>query len=113
MWRAVLHPPPSCCWETPRLYGCGVFRYGERMTIKSTAAHVLSTGEATGSEAASLAAYALGHKPPAPPRDRSLVEMRTLLDKIDRSGMPGQKERGDVVRQMIADMEAQAMEESE
>lgn len=67
--------------------------------IKSTAAHVLSTGEATDAEAKSLAAYALGDVQP----------MRTTRSREDLDGMiarlsdvEGQSER---VAEMRAELE--------
>lgn len=67
--------------------------------IKSTAAHVLSTGEATDEEARSLAAYALGDAEPmrtAHTRD----DLARILSKIE--GQEGQAER---VREIKAQME--------
>lgn len=67
--------------------------------IKSTAARVLSTGEATDEEARSLAAYALGDAEPertAHTRD----DLERILSKIE--GQEGQAER---VREIKAQME--------
>lgn len=67
--------------------------------IKRTAAHVLSTGEATDEEARSLAAYALGDAEPmrtAHTRD----DLARILSKIE--GQEGQAER---VREIKAQME--------
>lgn len=67
--------------------------------IKSTAAHVLSTGEATDEEAKSLAAYALGDA--APERTtRTKEDLERILSKIE--GQEGQAER---VREIKAQME--------
>lgn len=67
--------------------------------IKRTAAHVLSTGEATEEEARSLAAYALGDA--APQRTtQTKDDLRRILDKIE--GQEGQAER---VREIKAQME--------
>lgn len=63
--------------------------------IKSTAAHVLSTGEATDEEAKSLAAYALGDA--APTRTaRSLDDLMNLYDKV--KDMEGQHERARAIK---------------
>lgn len=64
-------------------------------SIKSTAAHVLSTGEATDAEARSLAAYALGDA--APTRTtRSLSDLQALYDKVN--GVEGQTERARAIK---------------
>lgn len=63
--------------------------------IRSTAAHVLSTGEATDEEAKSLAAYALGDA--APTRTaRSFDELEALYDKV--KSMEGQHERANAIK---------------
>lgn len=67
--------------------------------IKSTAAHVLSTGEATDEEARSLAAYALGDAKPER-TTRSREDLERILSKIE--GQEGQAER---VREIKAQME--------
>ena len=67
--------------------------------IRSTAAHVLSTGEATDEEAKSLAAYALGDAAPLR-TTRSLSDLQALYDKVN--GVDGQTER---VRAIKAEME--------
>lgn len=65
--------------------------------IKSTAAHVLSTGEATEEEARSLAAYALGDAQP----QRTAYTREDLERKITKlSEVEGQAER-------VAEMRAQ------
>ena len=67
--------------------------------IKSTAARVLSTGEATDEEARSLAAYVLGDAEPlrtAHTRD----DLARILSKIE--GQEGQAER---VREIKAQIE--------
>ena len=67
--------------------------------IKTTAAHVLSTGEATEAEAKSLAAFVLGDAEPqrtAHTRD----DLARILSKIE--GQEGQAER---VREIKAQME--------
>lgn len=63
--------------------------------IKSTAAHVLSTGEATDEEAKSLAAYALGDAEPVR-TTRSLSELQALYDKVN--GVEGQTERARAIK---------------
>lgn len=67
--------------------------------IKSTAAHVLSTGEATDEEARSLAAYALGDAEPQRTA-RTREDLERILSKIE--GQEGQTER---VREIKAQME--------
>lgn len=70
--------------------------------IKSTAAHVLSTGEATDEEAKSLAAYALGDA--APTRTaRSLDDLMILYDKV--KDMEGQHERARAIKAEMEKME--------
>lgn len=64
-------------------------------SIRSTAAHVLATGEATGDEAMTLAGYALGSQP-EPRTARSLSELKDLLRKVD--GVEGQTERANEIR---------------
>lgn len=64
-------------------------------TIRSTAARVLATGEATEDEAMTLAGYALGSQP-QPRTARSLEELGALLSKID--GVEGQTERANAIR---------------
>lgn len=63
--------------------------------IKSTAAHVLSTGEATDEEAKSLAAYALGDAAPVRTA-RSLSDLQALYDKVN--GVEGQTERARAIK---------------
>lgn len=67
--------------------------------IKSTAAHVLSTGEATEEEARSLAAYALGDAEPQR-TTHTRDDLARILSKIE--GQEGQAER---VREIKAQME--------
>lgn len=67
--------------------------------IKSTAAHVLSTGEATDEEARSLAAYALGDAEPQR-TSHTRDDLARILSKIE--GQEGQAER---VREIKAQME--------
>lgn len=67
--------------------------------IKTTAAHVLSTGEATDEEAKSLAAYALGDAEPQRTA-RTREDLERILSKIE--GQEGQSER---VREIRAQME--------
>jgi hypothetical protein len=67
--------------------------------IKSTAAHVLSTGEATDAEAKSLAAFVLGDAQPQR-TTRSREDLERILSKIE--GQEGQSER---VREIRAQME--------
>lgn len=68
-------------------------------SIKSTAAHVLSTGEATDEEAKSLAAYALGDAAPLR-TSHTRDDLARILSKIE--GQEGQAER---VREIKAQME--------
>lgn len=72
--------------------------------IKSVAAHVLATGEATDEEAARLAGYALGDAAPAR-TTRSMADLKRLADKLE--GVEGQSERLAAVRAEIqkGDME--------
>ena len=63
--------------------------------IRSTAAHVLSTGEATDEEAKSLAAYALGDDSPVRTA-RSLSDLQALYDKVN--GVEGQTERARAIK---------------
>jgi len=63
--------------------------------IRSTAARVLSTGEATDEEAKSLAAYALGDAAPVR-TTRSLSELQALYDKVN--GVEGQTERARAIK---------------
>lgn len=67
--------------------------------IKRTAAHVLSTGEATEAEAKSLAAFVLGDAEPQR-TTRSREDLDRILSKIE--GQEGQAER---VREIRAQME--------
>lgn len=67
--------------------------------IKSTAAHVLSTGEATDEEAKSLAAYALGDAAPLR-TSHTRDDLARILSKIE--GQEGQAER---LREIKAQME--------
>lgn len=67
--------------------------------IKSTAAHVLSTGEATDAEARALAAYALGDAEPDR-TTRTKEDLERILSKVE--GQEGQSER---VREIKAQME--------
>lgn len=64
-------------------------------TIRSTAARVLATGEATNAEAQTLAGYALGSQP-AQRTARSLADLKDLLRKVD--GVEGQSERANEIR---------------
>lgn len=64
-------------------------------TIRSTAARVLATGEATNAEAQTLAGYALGSQPEQR-TTRSFEELRDLLRKVD--GVEGQSERANEIR---------------
>ena len=69
------------------------------MTIKATAARVLSTGEATEDEARSLAAYALGDD--AQPRTaRSMADLKRLLANVE--GREGQTERAAAIKAEMA-----------
>ena len=69
--------------------------------IKSTAAHVLSTGEATDEEAKSLAAYALGDAAPAR-TTRTREDLERMIAKL--SEVEGQEERVAMMRAEIAKM---------
>lgn len=71
-------------------------------SIRSTAGKVLATGEATGDEVKSLAAYAL-QDDPEPRTVKSLSELRQLLTKVN--GMEGQHERSNMIRAEIHTME--------
>lgn len=65
--------------------------------IKSTAAHVLSTGEATDEEARALAGAVLGDDSLTPSRTtRSLSDLQTLYDKVN--GVEGQTERARAIK---------------
>lgn len=64
-------------------------------TIRSTAARVLATGEATDAETRTLAGYALGSQPESRTA-RSFEELRDLLRKVD--GVEGQSERANEIR---------------
>lgn len=68
--------------------------------IKSTAAHVLSTGEATDDEAKSLAAYALGDEPSPMQTTRTREDLVRMIAKL--SDVEGQGER---VAAMRAELE--------
>ncbi len=67
--------------------------------IKSTAAHVLSTGEATNAEAKSLAAYALGDAAPSQ-TTRTREDLTRMIARL--SDVEGQGER---VAAMRAELE--------
>lgn len=69
--------------------------------IKSTAAHVLSTGEATDEEARSLAAYALGDAEPER-TTRTKEDLERILSKIE--GQEGQAERAKAIRAELGRM---------
>lgn len=69
--------------------------------IRATAAHVLSTGEATEEEAKSLAAYALGDADPVR-TTRSLSELQALYDKVN--GVEGQTERARAIKDEMEKM---------
>ena len=65
--------------------------------IRSTAAHVLSTGEATDEEARALAGAVLGDDSLTPSRTtRSLSELQALYDKVN--GVEGQTERARAIK---------------
>lgn len=66
--------------------------------IKSVAAHVLATGEATEEEATRLAGYALGDAAPAR-TTRSLQDLKRIASKLE--GVEGQSERLPAVRAEI------------
>lgn len=92
--RALLPGSPSANahWFTL----VGVFAYADTMTnIRSTAARVLATGEATNAEAQSLAGAVLGEDP-QPRTARSLSDLKELLRKVD--GVEGQTERANAIR---------------
>ena len=65
--------------------------------IRSTAAHVLSTGEATDEEARALAGAVLGDDSLTPSRTtRSLSDLQALYDKVN--GVEGQTERARAIK---------------
>ena len=64
--------------------------------IKSTAAHVLSTGEATDEEARALAGAVLGDDSLTPRTARSLSDLQALYDKVN--GVEGQTERARAIK---------------
>lgn len=71
--------------------------------IKSTAGHVLATGEATEAEVKALAAYALGdadNQRVTEPPVKSFADLQRILSKIE--GQEGQHERADMVREQMA-----------
>jgi hypothetical protein len=67
--------------------------------IRSTAAHVLSTGEATDEEAKSLAAYALGDAAPVR-TTRTKQDLESMIAKL--SDVEGQAERVAMMRAELA-----------
>jgi hypothetical protein len=69
--------------------------------IKSTAARVLSTGEATEAEAKSLAAYALGDSAPIR-TTRSREDLERMIAKLSEA--EGQEERVAMMRAELAKM---------
>lgn len=71
-------------------------------TVRSTAGHVLATGEATPDEAMRLAAYALGDDPQ--PTLKTRADLERTLAKIE--GQEGQTERASAIRAKIAEMDA-------
>lgn len=64
--------------------------------IRSTAGHVLATGEATPEEAKSLAAAVLGDDSLTPSTTRTREDLERILSKID--GQEGQAERAAAIR---------------
>lgn len=77
--------------------GCGVGAVSKN--VRSTAGHVLATGEATPDEARRLAAAVLGDDSLTPDRTRSREDLTALLAKID--GMEGQSERAAEIRRKL------------
>ena len=69
--------------------------------IRSTAGHVLSTGEATPEEAKSLAAAVLGDDS-LTPSTRTREDLERILSKID--GQEGQSERAAAIRAKLERM---------
>lgn len=68
-----------------------------RRAIRSTAGHVLATGEATDEEARALAAAVLGDDSLTPSRTaKSREDLERILAKID--GQEGQSERAAAIR---------------
>jgi len=67
--------------------------------IRSTAAHVLSTGEATDEESRSLAAYALSDAAPVR-TTRSKEDLERMIAKL--SDVEGQAERVAMMRAELA-----------
>lgn len=67
--------------------------------IKSTAAHVLSTGEATDEEAKALAGYALGDAAPVR-TTRTKQDLERMIAKL--SDVEGQAERVAMMRAELA-----------
>lgn len=64
--------------------------------IRSTAAHVLATGEATDEEARALAGAVLGDDILTPSTTRTMEDLERILDKID--GQEGQTDRARAIR---------------
>ncbi len=69
-------------------------------SVRSTAGHVLATGEATPDEARRLAAAVLGDDSLTPSAPHTKESLTALLAKIE--GMEGQSERAAEVRRMLA-----------
>lgn len=71
--------------------------------IKSVAAHVLASGDATDEEARRLAGAVLGDDSLTPAKpSKSREELEALLAKIE--GVEGQTERADLIRKQLANM---------
>lgn len=64
--------------------------------IRSTAGHVLATGEATPEEAKRLAAAVLGDDSLTPAPEKTRADLERILSKID--GQEGQTERANAIR---------------
>lgn len=70
--------------------------------LRSTAAHVLATGEATDEEARALAGAVLGDSSLTPSTTRTKEDLERILAKID--GEEGQTERARAIREQLSRM---------
>lgn len=70
--------------------------------IKSTAAHVLSTGQATDEEARALAGAVLGDDSLTPSTTRTREDLERILAKIE--GQESQSERAAAIRDQLEKM---------
>ena len=80
----------------------GLLHAMDKPNIRSTAGHVLATGEATPEEAKRLAAAVLGDDSLTPSPTRTREDLERILSKID--GQEGQKERANAIRAELAKM---------